>query len=73
MKKLIFVACVFLLLVSCKKTYQCECKDVKNWEDWNPIVTNIAIEDKKESDAKVICSSLSNDFGNGNYKTCKLK
>lgn len=73
LKKILLLFIGIISLASCKKTYQCECKDVQNWEDWNPIVTNVAIEDKKEKDAEVICSSFNTDFGNGFYKTCKLK
>lgn len=73
MKKFIVFLFALIALTSCKKTWQCECKDVQNWQDWNPIVTNVAIENKKEKDAEVICSSFSTDFGSGNYKTCKLK
>jgi hypothetical protein len=73
MKKIFLLSLCSLSLVSCKKTWQCECKEVQNWQDWNPIVTNVAIEDEKEKDAEVICKSLSTDFGSGNYKKCELK
>jgi hypothetical protein len=73
MKKILPLVILCLILVSCKKTWQCECKEVFNWQDWEPTVTNVAIENKKENDAKVICKSFGFDFGSGNYKTCELK
>ena len=69
----IAIAGMLLALVSCKKTWQCECHEIHNWEDWNPIVTNVAIEDEKEKDANTLCHSLNYDLGSGNYKTCTLK
>ncbi len=73
MKKYILFVGLGLLLISCKKTWQCECREVMNYQDWNPIVTNVAFEKEKEKDAEVKCKSLSYDFGNGNYKTCAIK
>lgn len=73
MKSFIVLVLVSSFLVSCKKTYQCECTEVYNWETWNPVITSIAIENKRKDDAQTICNSLAYDLGNGNYKTTKLK
>ena len=73
MKKYILFLGLGLLIVSCKKTWQCECRDVQNYQDWNPIITNVALEKEKEKDAKVKCESLSFNLGSGNYRSCSLK
>jgi hypothetical protein len=43
-----------------------------NGEDWNPIVTNVAIEDTKD-DADAACKSLNYSFGWQDYQSCGLK
>lgn len=73
MKRTLILGVAIMALMSCKKTWQCECRDVQNWEDWKPVITNVAIEDEKKDDAKTICSSLGYDMGNGTYKTCSIK
>jgi hypothetical protein len=73
MKYLFLVFGITTLLVSCKKTYRCECREVLNGEDWNPIITNIAIEDKKEKDAKTLCESFNYTISWQAYKTCSIK
>lgn len=53
--------------------YQCECTQVNNYETWNPTINNFPIEENKKKDAEAVCSSMDNNLGNGNYRTCKLK
>lgn len=73
MKKSLFFVGIVVALSSCKKVYQCECTQVNNYETWNPITTNFAIEENKKKDAEAICKSQDYNLGNGNYKGCKLK
>jgi hypothetical protein len=73
MKSIIVIALLGCTVVSCKKTYQCQCTEIYNYETWNPIITNVAIENKTKDDATAICNSLAFDLGNGNYKTTELK
>lgn len=73
MKKIILVTALVFSLFSCKKVYQCECTQVNNYETWNPIITNVPIEENKKSDAEAICKSQDYNYGNGNYRGCKLK
>ena len=72
MKKLFLLTTASLALYSCEKTYQCECIRIVNGEDWNPIVTNVAIEDTKK-DADAACKSLNYSFGWQDYQSCGLK
>lgn len=72
MRKIVFFVFIALGTASCKKVYQCECTQVTNGETWNPIITNVPIEDTKK-DAKTTCSSLSYSYGWQDYRNCKLK
>lgn len=73
MRKLpLLFALLVVTMASCKKTYQCECRRIVNGEDWNPIITNVAIEGKKK-DAKAECESLSYSFGWQDYQNCTIK
>ena len=55
MKRLFILSSIVLLSFSCKRIYQCECKQVINYEDWNAIVTNFPIEDNSKKDAETFC------------------
>ncbi|HLP14287.1 MAG TPA: hypothetical protein VK177_20310 [Flavobacteriales bacterium] len=72
MKKILFSLVLLAGLTSCKKVYQCECRRIVNGEDWNPIITNVAIEDQKK-DAETTCQSLSYNFGWQDYQGCSIK
>jgi hypothetical protein len=72
MKKAIFILVCSSSLFGCKKVYQCECKRIINGEDWNPIITNVAIEGTK-SNASTECESLSYSLGWQDYQGCALK
>ena len=71
MKKLFYLSLLLTFVSSCEKVYQCECKRILNGEDWNPIVTNVSIENKKEN-AKTECESLSYSFGWQDYQSCAI-
>jgi hypothetical protein len=73
MKKLFLISVLCLSLLSCKKIYQCECRQVVNGEDWNPLITNVPVEARTKSDAKALCNSFDYSFGWQDYKTCNLK
>jgi hypothetical protein len=68
----ILILGVVFSLSGCKKVYQCECRQILNGEDWNPIVTNVAIEETK-SNAATQCDALEYSFGWQDYKTCDIK
>ena len=72
LKSLLLIPFASLALISCKKVYQCECRQILNGEDWNPIFTNVPIEDTK-SNAETGCNSLEYSFGWQDYKSCELK
>lgn len=72
MKKLFYLSIFLISFSSCEKAYKCECKQVLNGEDWNPIITYVSIENKKKN-AKTECESLSYSFGWQDYKNCTIK
>jgi hypothetical protein len=72
MKKTFLLTLGIISLISCKRVYQCECTRVVNGEDWNPIITNIPIEDQKK-DAENACKSLGYSYGWQDYQGCKIK
>lgn len=61
-----------VILTSCKKVYQCECKLILNGEDWNPKISNYPIKDTKKN-AQTQCKSMSFDYGWNNYQGCSIK
>ncbi len=72
MKKIFYVSLLLISFSSCEKAYKCECKHIVNGEDWNPIVTNVSIENTKKN-AKTECESLSYSFGWQDYQSCTIK
>lgn len=72
MKSVTLLCILSFSLFSCKKTYQCQCVRVVNAETWNPLVTNVAIENTKKN-AKTECESLSYVLGWQDYQNCVIK
>lgn len=65
MKKLIFIFCSGILLVSCAKDYTCNCTSTVLPEE------SYTITAKKESDAESTCNSYAD--GTGGLVSCSLE